>query len=298
MANNNDIMNLIAEGKIKRYFSAKHKIDVAECISHITQRAVGADVLFLEDSDYLRFIDLMKNVSSKYNFEIFAFALMNNHVHLLLRQHDDTLSDGMKILFMNYAKYFNFKYERKGHVFCGRYRQSVCFDDAYLLASSLYIHLNPVRARLVSNYEDYKWTSLRLYVNPSNTKSFVNQEYILQIIDNDISKAQEKYKRMLIGTIKKEFGDVLEESKGVSQIRNNISRIFPEIIRRCLKNEEDSKLEENILKLFNGKIKKDKETTRKKKYIVEQLKSRGFTASEIADKLAVTRQHVYSYLTK
>ena len=72
---------------------------------------------------------------------------MPNHVHLLLSPTESNLYDAMRDVFARYAMMFNRKYERKGHLFGGPYRQAVCLDDSYLLAASLYIHLNPVKAR-------------------------------------------------------------------------------------------------------------------------------------------------------
>ena len=89
-------------------------------------------------------LGLLKEISGKHALTVLSFCLMPNHVHLLLKTGEKNLDQAMRDLFSRYATWFNRKYERKGHLFGGPYRQAVCLDDAYLLAVSIYIHLNPV----------------------------------------------------------------------------------------------------------------------------------------------------------
>ena len=151
-----DFNDLVRRGKIKRIFRARKKVTEPNLVSHITQRAAGKEPLFLEDSDYLFMLARLKKVSKNRSLEIYAFCLMPNHVHILLSPREDELSLAMKELFGPYAMMFNRKYERKGHLFGGPYRQAVCMDDSYLLAASLYIHLNPVKAGIAENVLDYR----------------------------------------------------------------------------------------------------------------------------------------------
>ena len=122
-------MDLIEKVNIRRFFRATRKLTVPGLVSHITQRAAGKEPLFIEDADYL---------------------------YMLLSPTQENLYDAMRDLFSRYAMRFNRKYERKGHLFGGPYRQAVCFDNGYLLAASLYIHLNPVRASIVADPLDYR----------------------------------------------------------------------------------------------------------------------------------------------
>lgn len=135
----------------------REKIISADSVYHVTQRAPGKELLFLEKNDYLNFIYLLKKCAKEYKLDVFCFCCMPNHVHLLLKINETNLSKAMKSLFTAYAVRFNNKYERKGHVFCGVYRASMCLDDAHLLGASLYIHLNPIKAGLVNNAFRYRW---------------------------------------------------------------------------------------------------------------------------------------------
>ncbi len=141
-----DILERLNEGEIRRQLTVRQRIIFEGAIYHITQRAPGTERIFLEESDYLYFLKILKDITQEFHVKLFSFALLTNHLHLLLQITQKNLSSAMKNLFERYAMYFNEKYQRKGHVFCGRFRASLCNDDAYFLAISVYIHLNPCRA--------------------------------------------------------------------------------------------------------------------------------------------------------
>jgi REP element-mobilizing transposase RayT len=112
--------------KINRHFRATRKLKTPNVVSHITQRAAGKEPLFVEEKDYVYMLWLLKEVTRKYSLTLYAFCLMSNHVHLLLSPGEENLYDAMQNLFSRYAMIFNRKYERKGHLFGGPYRQAVC----------------------------------------------------------------------------------------------------------------------------------------------------------------------------
>jgi REP-associated tyrosine transposase len=101
-----DPLDLISQGKIKRFFRATGKLTQPGVISHITQRAAGKEPLFLEDDDYLMMLGLLKKSSEKSNIRIFAFCLMENHIHLLARPEGRNLQDPMRDIFSQYAGRF------------------------------------------------------------------------------------------------------------------------------------------------------------------------------------------------
>ena len=152
-------IDLIRQGKINRFFRATRKLNVPNLVFHITQRAAGKEALFLEDGDYLFMLGLMKEISQNRSLNMYAFCLMPNHLHLLFSPANANLYDTMRDLFSKYARNFNRKYERKGHLFGGPYRQAVCLDDSYLLASSLYLNVNVPR-----DTKDADWSG-KVYVS-------------------------------------------------------------------------------------------------------------------------------------
>ena len=99
------------------------------------------------------------------SFVLHAYCLMDNHVHLLLQEQEETLGEIMKRVGVSYAYWFNRKYERVGHLFQGRFRSETVEDDAYFLTVLRYIHQHPVQAKLVARCSDYPWSSYAAYAN-------------------------------------------------------------------------------------------------------------------------------------
>jgi putative transposase len=109
-----DPIDALESGQVKRFFRTRQKLNAPGVISHITQRASGADRLFQEEDDYLEMLARLKRVSQAHELEFMAFVLMPNHVHLLLSQNKANLHKAMRELFLGYARRYNKKYERKG----------------------------------------------------------------------------------------------------------------------------------------------------------------------------------------
>ena len=300
-----DPMDALESGQIKRFFSARRKINAPGVISHITQRASGSELLFQEEDDYLEMLARLKQISHTYDFEFIAFVLMPNHIHLLSHQNEANLHEAMRDLFSNYARRHNKKYERKGHLFGGRYRQAVCLDESYFIAVSLYIHLNPVRAGLVLQPREYRWSSCRLFTDAEVGESFVSPQRILELLSQDSSRAKEIYREMLEEGRKIKMGEVLEDRRAVHDFQTNLSRAF-HLLRKLTrirkdappKHWADSELDERIVSFEEGRLHPLPSDKMAKKYVVEQLISRGFTRKEIAQKLGISRKSVYNLLSQ
>ena len=192
-----DPIDELESGRVKRFFSARRKINAPGVTSHITQRASGTDRLFHEEDDYLEMLARLKQTIPRHGIKLISFVLMPNHVHLLLEQSEKNLHEAMRVLFSGYGRRHNKKYERKGHLFGGRYRQAVCLDETYFIAVSLYIHLNPVRAGLVLQPGDYRWSSCRLFTDSEAGESFVSPHRILALLSDNSSEAKGIYREML-----------------------------------------------------------------------------------------------------
>jgi putative transposase len=297
------IMDQLDNGSIKRFFRARRKLNAPGVISHITQRASGADLLFHEEDDFLEMLARLKQVSQTQKLEIIAFVLMPNHLHLLLRQSEANLYEAMRELFSRYAQRHNKKYERKGHLFGGPYRQAVCLDEAYALTVSLYIHLNPVRAGLVHQPKYYRWSSCRLFTESEMGESFVSPRRILELLSHNYLKAQHIYGEMLEAGRKLKMGEVIEDQRAVHDLQWGLAKIIPSILKLTSSTKvtprlhwAEAEIQERIAAITEGKpfaMPKEREA---KKYLVEQLISRGFTRKEIADKAGLSRKTIYNLL--
>ena len=141
---------------------------------HIVTRGVGQQILFETDEDYLFFINRLQKCQEKDPFDIMAYCLMENHIHMLLRV-DEGLDRIMKRILTSYAYYYNSKYERSGHVFQNRYTSQIVETEGYLLAIVRYIHNNPPKAGICSR-EEYPWSSWHEYIGFSkltNTRPII-----------------------------------------------------------------------------------------------------------------------------
>lgn len=278
-------------------FRVKYKIDEPGTISHITQRAPGRELLFLEKGDYLYMIHLIKDTISKFLLDLFAFVLMPNHIHLLLKQSRKNLSIAMKNLFERYAEFFNIKYKRKGHVFCGRFRQTVCLEENYLFASSVYIHINPVRAGLVDDPLNYPWSSINSYLLPIDNDIFVNYKYVLNMLNSKIEKAREIYKGLLMEAKGVKTKDILEDSKAMSLFTIKLNTIINTNFINEIENQNifDIDLYKKIECLKEMNKFKNPQTIKARKYMIQQLLARGFSYKEIAEKLNLSERTILRY---
>ena len=126
-------------------------------------RGVNKQNIFLEDKDRQMFKRILFYYKRKLNCKIYAYCLMDNHVHLLFSDKEYVISDFMRNIGSVYAGEFNKKYKRVGHLFQDRFKSICVYDDVYLLRLIRYIHRNPERAG-ISKTEYYKWSSYKEYI--------------------------------------------------------------------------------------------------------------------------------------
>jgi len=303
-----DMKDVTALAGKQRVFRARQKICDAGYVSHITQRAAGGEPLFLEDNDYLLMLGLLKDTAEKFDLSFYALSLMQNHVHLLLKPSKDNLSEAMHSIFFRYARRFNQRYERRGHKFGGPYRQAVCLDNSYLLAASVYIHLNPVRAGLVKLAKDYRWSSYGLFCNLNAPASFVDPGLVLDLLDQDHEQAKKHYATIVHESGKEHLDNALEQEGAIEKFLLRLSSLFPKIFKKLASKKQAIKeggkqilelpeLDELLQAVLSGRP-RSLETLKARKYLVEQLVARGYKKAEIATRLNVTRKTVYNILHK
>jgi putative transposase len=301
-----DVVEPEITGNVQRLFRARYKLCTPGLISHITQRAAGREPLFLEKRDYLIMLGLFKESSEKFNLEYYALCLMPNHIHVLLKPREKNLAEAMRSIFSRYAAKFNRRYERRGHLFGGPYRQSVCLDNTYLLTASVYIHLNPVRAGLVEDANQYRWSSSALYCQEKPKESFINPGPILELVDDDLQKARGKYRQIQDKAIGAEPDNALEHEGAVERFCLRLSEIFPSLFKRLGNKKKDEQAEspcllevtelERRLKEIDGTRSRTLESRKARKYIVEQLLARGYKKKEIAERMGISLRSVYNII--
>mgnify|MGYP001571246891 CR=1 FL=1 len=161
-------------------------------IYHAFARGNSRQRIFFESPDYEKFLKIIKELKIRRPFLLHAYCLMPNHVHLLVEPSQTNISTLMGILLSRYAKYFNLKFERVGHVFQDRFKAPLCAKDSYFKQLVRYIHLNPVRAELVENPAHWPFSSHSDYAGTSET-SFIDRSLLLSMMDENSVRARALY---------------------------------------------------------------------------------------------------------
>ncbi len=160
-------------------------------VYHVICRGNNRQEIFLDHRDYFRYLELWRKYRGELDFDVYAYVLMPNHVHWLLKTGTTPLPEIIHRMHSTYARWFNHRHERTGHLFQGRYKSFVCDTDSYLLVLARYIHLNPVRAGLVQDVHHYPWSSFPVYCGRED--GFLNTSFLLEYYGRDMDKARQKF---------------------------------------------------------------------------------------------------------
>jgi REP element-mobilizing transposase RayT len=159
---------------------------------HIIVRGNQRQDIFVEDQDRVEYLRRLKHYKKERGFILYAFVLMTNHVHLLIETRNNPISKIMQLINLTYTQYFNKKYGKVGHLFQGRYKSFLCDRDEYLLGLVRYIHLNPVRAKLVKEPQEYRWSSHHSYL--TEAKNLIDTDRVLRVFSERVSQARRGYR--------------------------------------------------------------------------------------------------------
>jgi putative transposase len=176
------------------------RIEYPDAFYHITARGNERQNIFRSNRDRERFLGYFDSATERYKAIIHAYCLMDNHYHLLLQTPGGNLSQIMHHINGAYTNYFNKKRERSGHLFQGRYKALLVDIDEYAQELSRYIHLNPVRAGMIENPEQFKWTSYRYYIGLKESPKWLFTDFILNLFNRNASTAKNQY-RMFVESI-------------------------------------------------------------------------------------------------
>jgi len=163
---------------------------------HVTARGNEGKRIYRNKSDYRQFKWYMTEAKEKFNCLYHAYVLMPTHYHLLIETPDGNLSEIMQYVNSSYAMYHNTKWERIGHLFQGRYKSILVERDSYFLELNRYLHLNPVRADIVEQPDDYVYSSYHAYVGNRND-SLITTEYVLGMFGNNERQARKRYREFV-----------------------------------------------------------------------------------------------------
>jgi len=149
------------------------RIQAPDLIRHVISRGNAKQRIFLDDRDYRQFIHLLSDMVDEFKIDCWNYCLMPNHYHATLQPTRPNLSEAVRRLNGSYALWWNKRHDRVGHVFQGRFRDQIVDRDSYLLTLTRYVVMNPVRAGLVAEPGDWRWSSYGATVGTCEAPAFL-----------------------------------------------------------------------------------------------------------------------------
>ncbi|MGI6413308.1 MAG: transposase [Syntrophomonadaceae bacterium] len=159
-------------------------------IYHVMFRGINRQIIE-DDEDYQKYLETLKTYQEKSDYIIYAYCLMSNHVHLLIKEVTEDLGIVFRRIGASYVYWYNWKYGRRGHLFQDRYKSEIIETDSYFLTVLRYIHQNPYKAGMIKDIADYPWSSYREYVGESR---LCDVEFGLNLFSTNRVKAVELFK--------------------------------------------------------------------------------------------------------
>lgn len=188
-------------------------------------RGNARENVFIDNQDKGKLLKIIFEKKKDELFLLYAYCIMNNHAHFVLKEMKESISNSMKKITTSYAIYFNKKYNRVGHVFQDRFRSEVIKNDSYLLSAIRYVHNNPEKAG-IANKEEYPWSSYQFYNSHDSKLSEIID--ILKYFSPEPEEAITLFKSFSNQFEKRKFLDI-KERKAVNQ--NNIILFIEEFLK-------------------------------------------------------------------
>jgi REP element-mobilizing transposase RayT len=174
----------------------KPRIEFEGGFYHVIIRGNHGQKVFLEEEDFLKYLEFLSDYKDRYSFWIYAYVLMDTHIHLLIETGQVPLSKILQGINQRFTMYFNWRYGAVGHLFQGRYKAILCDKDAYLVSLVKYLHCNPVRAGMVRQPEEYRWSSHWEYLGV-NKDGLVDTGLLLGMFSGDLKRAWRLYREYM-----------------------------------------------------------------------------------------------------
>ncbi|WP_117161223.1 transposase [Paraliobacillus sp. X-1268] len=172
----------------------KARLKSASSIYHIMLRGANKQEIFHDEADCRYFLNTIKKYKIISGLSVYGWCLMNNHVHLLLKEGSEELSTTIKRIDVAYVYYYNCKYETNGHLFQDRFKSENVETIRYLLTVIRYIHQNPLKAGIVSKIDEWRWSSLSGYLDSAIYPfDLLDSDYILNYFSKNRVVAQVRF---------------------------------------------------------------------------------------------------------
>lgn len=163
-------------------------------IYHIVVRGINRQTIFEHDEDKLKFLEIITKYKEISKFKLYGYCIMDNHIHLLVKETEESISTFFKRISSSYVYWYNTKYRRYGHLFQERFHSEVVEDKHYFLTVLRYIHQNPLKAKIVNDVFESQWTSIHEYFRES---SIVDVQFALLLFSTNRGQALDRFKRYM-----------------------------------------------------------------------------------------------------
>ncbi len=179
------------------------RIAPKEYVYHILTRGNNRQDVFRDEKDYKRYIEILQRYKERYEFKLYHYVLMRNHIHLVIEttERGGSLAELMKGINLSYAQYYKGRYKHIGHFWQDRYKSIIISKDDYLLVCGSYVELNAVRAKIVGDPKDYRWSSYNAYAY-GKKDSIVDEHPIYKELSKDEIERRKKYREFIKGMVK------------------------------------------------------------------------------------------------
>jgi putative transposase len=176
------------------------RIQIPGLIRHVMARGNGRMRIFLDDTDYRHFVYVLGDVVEEFEIECWNYCAMPNHYHVTLQPTRANLSEAIRRLNGIYAQWWNRRHRRIGHVFQGRFKDQIVQHEEYLQTLSRYVVMNPVRARLVENPQDWPWSSYAATAGFSPPPAFLAVNSTLRLFgEGEPAALQARFAEYVLG---------------------------------------------------------------------------------------------------
>lgn len=159
---------------------------------HVIIRGINKQDIFIDNQDKNKLMKELSIAKEKFNFKLYAYVIMPNHLHMIIKESDTSISKIMHRIQLSYSEYLNIKYQRVGHVFQGRFTSKNIEDEEYLKYVIRYVHLNPDKVK-IEKYNAYHWSSYNQYIEKQKSNNLVDTRDILKLFGNNEKDAKENF---------------------------------------------------------------------------------------------------------
>lgn len=212
------------------------RLEYPGALYHVTSRGNRRQDIYRDESDRQAWLEGLATVCQRFNWVVYAYCQMTNHYHLLVETLEGHLARGMRQLNGSYTQRFNRQHDLVGHLYQGRYKAILVQKETYLLELSRYVVLNPVRAGLVRQPEDWPWSSYRALIGAAAAPPWLDRDEVLALFGQQRAQAVRAYRRFV------------REGKNASspfeQTRHQLVLGDEAFVERCRENKTPETLQE------------------------------------------------------